>query len=124
VKTIPRISEAEWEVMKLFWPSARLTSSEIIQKLQGRTRWHPPTIKSLVNRLLKKGALGYVREGRGYRYYPRVEEGSCLRAESESFLARFFDGSLTPMLAHFINERPLSPRELSELRRLLKEKKQ
>jgi BlaI family penicillinase repressor len=119
----PRISEAEWEVMKLFWPKTHLTAPEVIEKLKDRTAWHPPTIKTLLNRLLKKGALGYVKEGRSYRYYARVQEQKCLRAETESFLTRFFGGSLTPMLAHFIDERSLSAKEIAQLRRLLEEKK-
>jgi len=118
----PRISEAEWEVMKLFWPKAHLTAPEVVAKLKGHTAWHPPTIKTLLNRLLKKGALGYVKEGRSYRYYPRIQEQKCLRAEAESFLARFFGGSLTPMVAHFLGERSLSAKEITELRKLLKEK--
>ncbi len=122
MKKAPRISEAEGEVMRLFWPKARLTAPEVIEKLKGRMAWHPPTIKTLLNRLLKKGALGYVKEGRGYRYYARLPEESCLRAETDSFLDRFFGGALTPMLAHYIDGRKLTANEIAELRRLLKEK--
>jgi len=123
MKKPPRISEAEWEVMRLFWPGARLTAPEVIDRLRGKAPWHATTIKTLLNRLLKKGALGYVKEGRGYRYFARVKEEACLRSEAESFLDRFFAGALAPMLAHFIGERKLSPREIAGLRKLLKEKK-
>ena len=108
--------------MRLFWPGTRLTAPEVIDRLKDKNRWHATTIKTLLNRLLKKGALGYVKEGRGYRYFARVAEEACLRSESEWFLDRFFAGALAPMLAHFIGQGKLSPREIAELRRLLKEK--
>jgi BlaI family penicillinase repressor len=123
VKKPPRISEAEWEVMRLFWPGARLTAPEVIDRFKGKSAWQARTIKTLLNRLLKKGALRYVKEGRGYRYFARVAEEACLRSEAESFLDRFFEGALAPMFAHFIGNRKLSPDEIAELRRLLKEKK-
>lgn len=108
--------------MRLFWPREKLTAGEVIARLK-RVDWHPTTVKTLLNRLLKKEALGYVREGRGYRYFAQVEERDCLRSETRSFLTRFFAGSFTPMLAHFLEERSLSAEEIAELQRLLKEKK-
>ncbi len=84
--------------------------------------WHPKTAKTLLNRLVKKKALAYEQAGRAYLYRPLVQEGDCVRAEAESFLQRVFGGSLQPMLAHFVEQNKLSPKELAELKRLLEKK--
>jgi BlaI family transcriptional regulator, penicillinase repressor len=73
----------------------------------------------LINRLVKKGALGFSQEGRAYLYRPLVTESACTTSASEAFLTRVFGGSLQPMLAHFVGEKRLSAREIQELKRLL-----
>ena len=81
--------------------------------------WHPKTAKALLNRLVRKGALGFKKEGRAYLYRPLVKEKDCVDAASESFLERVFGGSLKPMLAHFVEHKKLSDVEIRELRRVL-----
>ncbi|NOJ71643.1 BlaI/MecI/CopY family transcriptional regulator [Paenibacillus alvei] len=122
MKEIPRISEAEWEVMKVFWSStAKATANEVIEKLGENTDWKPATIKSLINRLLKKNALGYEQEGKTYLYYPLVSEEECVRAESNSFLQRLYGGSLKPMFVNFLKQEKLSTEEVEELKKILDE---
>lgn len=117
---IPGISETEWEVMKVLWAKSPLSAQDIIHALLARDKWHPKTVKTLLNRLVKKRALGFSKEGRAYLYRPLVAESECVAAESESFLERVFGGSLKPMFAHFAETRKLSPAEIAELKRLLK----
>jgi BlaI family penicillinase repressor len=121
----PRISESEWKLMKICWGRSPVTAQEIIDTLPAREDWHPKTVRTLLNRLVKKRALGFQREGRAYQYHPLVAEGDCIAAESQSFLDRVFGGSLKPMLAHFVEHRKFSPAEIAELKNLLngKEKK-
>jgi BlaI family penicillinase repressor len=116
----PHISEAEWEVMKICWGKSPVTSQEVIDALSVHQKWHPKTIKTLLNRLVKKRALGFKKEGRAYLYQPLVAERDCVTAESKSFLDRVFGGSLKPMLTHFVENRKLSPEEIAELKKLLK----
>ena len=124
MKRIPRISETEWELMKVIWAKAPCSAGEIIAALTGRdATWHPKTVKAFLNRLVKKGALGFRKEGRAYRYRPLVQEEQCVDAASESFLERVFGGSLKPMLAHFVERKKLSEAEIRELRRVLEEEK-
>jgi BlaI family transcriptional regulator, penicillinase repressor len=117
----PRISETEWEIMKICWDKSSVTAQEIIDALSARDDWHPKTVKTLLNRLVKKRALGFKKQGRAYLYQPLVAERDCVAAESESFLDRVFGGSLHPLLSHFVETRKLSPVEVSELKRLLKQ---
>jgi BlaI family penicillinase repressor len=118
----PRISGLEWELMKICWGRSPITAQEIIDTLAARDDWHPKTVKTLLNRLVKKKALGFKKESRAYLYHPLVAEKDCVSAESESFLERVFGGSLQPMLAHFVESRALTPEEIAEIKKLLKGK--
>lgn len=119
-KTIPRISETEWEVMRAVWARHPATAGEIIERLVAADpSWHPKTAKTLLARLVQKHALDYEARGRSYVYEPLVTERECVALASESFLDRVFGGSLKPMLAHFVESRRLTRKELEELRKLL-----
>ncbi|HEX3000621.1 MAG TPA: BlaI/MecI/CopY family transcriptional regulator [Armatimonadota bacterium] len=122
MKKVPRISETEWELMKILWAQGPSSADEIIQALrQNDPSWHPRTAKAFLNRLIKKKAIGFSKEGRAYVYRPLVRREDCVDAASESFLERVFGGSLKPMLAHFVQREKLSAEEIRELRRLLKD---
>jgi len=121
MKMVPRISETEWELMKVVWARSPQSAGEIIAALtETDSSWHPKTVKAYLNRLVRKGALGFKKERRAYLYRPLVKEQDCVTAASETFLERVFGGSLQPMLAHFVENKKLSEQELRELRRLLK----
>lgn len=120
---VPQISEAEWEVMRVLWARAPRTANEVCDALADSTTWSPRTIKTLLNRLVNKGALKYKPQGRAYNYLPAVSESACVRAASRSFLKRVFGGALTPMLAHFLEEERLSADEIAELRSMLDERR-
>jgi len=121
MKRQPRISEMEWEVMKVLWERSPLPASEIMAARRIKP-WHPQTTKTLLGRLVKKGALGFKKQGRAYLYVPLVSEAECITATSESFLRRVFGGSLMPMIAHFVEHKKLSARELEQLKRLVDSK--
>ena len=122
MKKTPRISETEWELMKVVWAKAPCSAGDIIATLQQTDpSWHPRTAKAFLNRLVRKKALGFSKEGRAYVYRPLVRREECVDAATESFLDRVFGGSLKPMLAHFVEREKLSPQEIEELRRLLKD---
>ena len=124
MKAAPRISEAEWEVMKVLWKqSSPSLAQDVIQTLAQSTTWSPATIKTMLNRLVVKGALRYEHAGRSYLYSAAVSESECCAAEADSFLARVFDGSLSPLLAHFVRSRGLTKKELASLEQILREQK-
>ena len=120
MKTAPRISETEWEVMRVVWDRHPITAAEVIERLVRQdATWHPKTVRTLLARLVKKNALDYEAQGRLYVYEPKVSERDCVAAASDSFLGRVFGGSLKPMLAHFVQHRKLSRKEIAELKRIL-----
>ena len=108
--------------MKVVWKQGSpLLAQDIVQALTEGTKWSAATIKTMLNRLVGKGALQYERTGKSYLYSPAVTEAECRAAVSESFLDRVFDGSLSPMLAHFVRSRRLTAQELDSLEQILRD---
>ena len=119
---LPRISEAEWLVMQVVWSSPGLTADDVIEALKDKVSWGTPTVRTLINRLLKKKALSHKREGRKYRYWPAVSQDCCIRKERRSFVQRIYGGTVTPMLAALIEDAQLSQEEINDLKRMLDQK--
>jgi len=105
--------------MKLLWDKSPLPAYDIIQALASREEWHPNTIKTLLGRLTRKKALGREKYKNLYLYHPLVSEEECIKAESESFVERLFNGSVKPLLVHFAKTEKLSKADLDDLRRIL-----
>ena len=115
------ISEAESVVMQVLWKRSPLGADEVFAALAGRQDWQEATVKTLLNRLLKKGAISAEREGRRYLYAPRLRREDWLQQESEGLLDRLFGGRLAPMVAHFSERRKLSKKDIAELKKLIQE---
>ncbi|MDO5610717.1 MAG: BlaI/MecI/CopY family transcriptional regulator [Pseudomonadota bacterium] len=116
-----QISDAESEVMQVLWRRAPQTSDEVVAALAATHHWQEPTIKTLLNRLLNKGAVSAEREGRRYLYAPVLKREDWLLDESESLLGRLFGGRVAPLVAHFSAHRKLSKKDIAELRQLIEE---
>ncbi|MBI1374000.1 MAG: transcriptional regulator [Phycisphaera sp.] len=121
---MPSISDAEWQVMQVAWERspAATGAQEFVDALAEANRWHPRTIKTMLARLIKKGALKFEQEGNRYLYRPAVSQKQCVRAESRSFLKRVFDGDSAAALMHLVEATKLTPGQVDELKRLLEEK--
>jgi len=120
MKSVPRISDAEWEIMKVLWRISPCNAQEVIDSLRDQRNWRPGTIRTLLNRLVQKEAVSFKKKGRAYIYSPSVSERESLNVAATSFLDRVFDGALTPFIAHFSGSgRKLSSEEISELQKLL-----
>jgi BlaI family transcriptional regulator, penicillinase repressor len=118
----PSISDAEWEVISILWDASPLTAGQVVERLKGRKQWSPRTVKSLLNRLVKKRAVGFTEESNFYLYRPLVTRRACVRRESRGFASRVFGGAVGPMLVHFVRQADLSADEIEELKRALIEK--
>ncbi len=121
-----KISNSEWEVMKCVWGNDICTAKQIVDALSKNTDWKANTIRTLINRLVKKEILGYTidkNDKKTYYYFPLLTENECIKAESESFINRVFNGSLNGMIANFLNESKLSDSEIKELKNILDKKK-
>ncbi|HXJ62074.1 MAG TPA: BlaI/MecI/CopY family transcriptional regulator [Verrucomicrobiae bacterium] len=123
MKASPKLTETEWEIMRVVWKRHPITATEIVKALVAADpTWHPKTTRAFLNRLVQKKVLDYEPQGRVYVYEPLVTEQECRDLASESFLERVFGGSLKPMLAYFVEQRRITKKDLQELNDLLEGK--
>lgn len=115
----PKISDAEWTVMKVLWDKGASTVAEVVKELEGRLHWKPRTVQTLIRRLAEKGALAVESVGREFRYSPAVAQDQCQLEESRSFLDRVFNGRLTPFVAGLMEREEVSKDDLAALREVL-----
>ena len=116
---LPQISEAEFEVMKVTWKYAPISTNEVTEKLTQTTDWSPKTIQTMLKRLVTKKALTYEKQSRVFVYTPLVPETEYIRQESNSFLNKYYNGNIVSMLTSYLEDDKLSKTELDTLRHLL-----
>ena len=115
------ISEGESAVMECLWQRRPQSAEEVLAALAERRDWQEATVKTLLNRLLKKGAVEAEKDGRRYLYAPVLQREEWLTRESKGLLDRLFGGRVAPLVAHFSEQRKLSKKDLAELRKLIEE---
>lgn len=113
------ISDAESTVMGVLWQRSPLGADEVVAALAGEQDWQEATIKTLLNRLLKKGAIAAEADGRRYLYSPVLTREAWLTQASRGLLDRLFGGRVAPLVAHFGEQKALTRRDIAELRALL-----
>jgi BlaI family penicillinase repressor len=118
-----QISDAEWDVMEPVWAAGACTAAEVTRHLRATHDWNHSTIRTLLARLVEKGALAYDVDGSRYIYRPAVSRERCVRQEGRSLLEKAFGGDVAALLAHFVDEASLDPKQVDELRQLLARKK-
>lgn len=118
-----RISEAEHAVMEVLWEEQPLTAAEVAERAGPKRGWSVHTVKTLLSRLLAKGAISHEADGRRFLYRPAIERDSYVGRESEKLVDRLFGGRVTPLIAQLAERRTLSPEDIAELEALLKELK-
>lgn len=119
MKKLPQISEAEFEVMKVIWKYAPISTNEVTEKLTQTTDWSPKTIQTMLKRLVNKKALTYEKQSRVFVYTPLIQQDEYIRQKSNSFLDRFYDGNIVSMLSSYLKDEKLSDSEIDSLRSLL-----
>lgn len=114
-----QISDAEAIVMDVLWANSPRSAEEVVAALSNAQDWQEATIKTLLNRLLNKGAVQAERDGRRYLYSPVLCREDYVRSQSEGLLDRLFGGRLAPLVAQFSEQRGLKREDIAELRELL-----
>src|ERR1700683_5373295 len=121
MKTSVSISEAESVVMEVLWRHSPIATEDVMAALQPQAKWQESTVKTLLNRLLKKGAISARKDGRRYLYSPLLKRKQWVSNESVGFLNRLFDGRVAPLVAHFSQQRKLGKNDIADLKRLIQE---
>lgn len=117
----PTISDAEWRVMQVLWGKSPRTAADVVDVLADKQNWRPRTVKTMLNRLVKKGALTFEQDGKRYLYQPAVTREQAVRHEVGTLRDRVFDGAAAPMLSYLIEQQDLSREQIDELKRILDE---
>ncbi len=115
------ISDAESLVMEVLWERSPMTAEDVVAALADSTDWREPTVKTLLNRLLKKRAIAADRVGRRYLYRPLLKRTDYVHDASVTLLDRLFNGRVAPLVAHFSERHKLSKKDIAELKRLIGE---
>ena len=116
-----RISEAEHAVMEALWEKSPLAASDVCEAVCEERDWSMPTVKTLLSRLVAKGAVGTEPDGRRFLYRPLLERADYVGGESRRLVDRLFGGRAAPLFAHLAEAEALSADDLAEIERLLKE---
>lgn len=122
MKKLPQISEAEFEVMKIVWENAPVSTNDITDRLVQTTDWSPKTIQTLIRRLVSKGALTYEKNGRVFVYTPKVNEDEYLMQKSSSFISRYFGGDFSAMFSSYLGNDELTDEELKNLKGIIEDR--
>ncbi len=107
--------------MEALWRREPLTAEDITAEVAAGQGWTEATVKTLINRLFRKKAIAAARDGRRYLYRPLVARADYVESESQGLLDRLFDGRLAPLVSHFSERQRLSPEDVAELKRLIRE---
>jgi BlaI family penicillinase repressor len=116
------ISDSEWDVMEPIWQAGACTAADVIKQLRATHDWNHSTIRTLLARLVEKGALEYEVDGPRYVYRAAVSRRQCVRQKSRSFLEKAFGGDVGALLVHFVREASLEENQIEQLRELLAQK--
>lgn len=114
------ISEAESVVMEVLWSKSPMATEDVLGALP-KGKWQESTVKTLINRLLKKGALKARKDGRRFLYSPVLTRKEWLSEESTGMLNRLFGGRVAPLVAHFSQQRKLTKKDIADLKRMIAE---
>lgn len=116
-----RITAAESQIMEALWRSSPMSTEEIVAEVGTAQGWAEGTVRTLVNRLLRKKAIRGERDRTRYHYVPLIQRADYVLSESQGLLDRLFEGEVTPLIAHFAKHRALTPADMQKLKRLIAE---
>lgn len=118
-----KVADTELIILKILWNEAPLTIGQIITRAQQTTEWHDNTIKTIVTRLFKKQLVGRDKDGKQFFYSPIIEQSAVVEQASAGLLSRFFDGKLSPLIAHFADHKKISDKDIKEIEAILEQMK-
>ena len=115
-----KITQSEWEVMQILWDAdAPLPAAEVAAALEGKAKWKPKTVRTFLHRLVQKKAVQTVKFGLLLHYLPLIDRTAALQAKQETFVGRFFGGTIQSMLAGCIQSGEIPIEELKQLREMI-----
>ena len=118
-----RASESEMQVLSALWDESPQTAADLAETVGTANGWTLATVKTLLARLVQKGAVKAEAEGRRYLYRPAVERADAVGDESQRFVDRLFGGRVSPLIAHLADREALTDTDIAEIEALLRKLK-
>ena len=118
-----RASESEMQVLSALWDKAPQTAADLTRRIGAINGWTQATVKTLLARLVQKGAVTAEADGRRYLYSPAIERADAVGEESQRFVDRLFGGRVGPLIAHLADREALTDTDIAEIEALLKKLK-
>lgn len=115
------LTDAEWNIMEGLWENAPLTGREITESMEKRMGWNRSTTLTLLRRLEEKGAIESNDEGRKKLFLPIISREEVALQETEEFLERIYNGSVSMMISALTKKKALAKSEIDELYAMLKD---
>ena len=115
-----KVSDAELQVLQLLWAESPLDAVELSKRLPAELSWRLPTVKTLLSRLLAKGAVTAISEGRRYLYRPAIDQETVASSQATRLIDRLFGGRVSPLVAQMAEQGSLSPEDVAELEALIR----
>jgi len=120
----PKISDAEMQVLQALWDQSPMGATDLADRIGPANGWSLATVKTLLSRLLAKGAIQAESEGRRFRYRPAVKRETVAGRQAGRMVERLFGGRVSPLVAQLAEQRELDPDDLAELEALIQKLKQ
>jgi len=118
-----RASESEMQVLSALWEESPQTAADLTSRIGKINGWTQATVKTLLARLVQKGAVTAEADGRRYLYSPAIERAEAVGEESQRFVDRLFGGRVSPLIAHLADREALTDTDIAEIEALLKKLK-
>ena len=118
-KPVPTVSPAEWEIMEILWKHGPQAARNVFAAIPEENSRDIKTVRTLLSRLVEKGAVGYDQIGNSYLYRAEFSREQLVCHEVRSVADRVFDGSMSALFASFLREEELTPGEIEQLQKLL-----
>ena len=114
---------SEWAILKVVWELEPCTAPTVQETLEKEKGWAYTTVKTMMDRMVKKGLLRTEKIRNLYLYRSAVTQTQAQRSEIFRAVKRAFNGTLTPMMQFLIENDELSQQEYDHLERLIRSKK-
>jgi predicted transcriptional regulator len=117
------LTEGEWAIMLAVWALEPCAAPTVQEHLEDTTRWSYSTVKTMMDRMVKKGFLRTEKIRNLFLYRSSVTRKQAQKGEVMRTLKRAFDGAFTPMMQFLIDSGGLSKKELAQLEKLIRKKR-
>lgn len=123
METVIKISDAEWQVMRVIWTKESATAQEISQLLGVSMNWQPATVKTLLGRLVKKEMLQTHQVGKRFVYSPLVSEEATVKSATEELFSHICAKKMGETIAEMIEIVSLTEADLALIEEKIRQKK-